>query len=353
MGYLNKYNRYLPGSRSRLNGGEKRPAVWGSCPSPATFLLALALAAGLLLTPFAGYCTSGISLLPEAEVRGSAIRLGELVAPRDQKLLPAGLAGLELGPAPLPGTRRVLDGEHIHARVRQAGFDSRLIHLDATPKVSVLRSSQTVTRQEMSGWVRRYLADQTRGAAIAPEIAGIRIGQDLVLPAGQLSHTIVPPKNQTLSGKVPLAIHCYVDGREQKRVWAMVKIVRRAQVVVARKPLRRHKVIEADDIKLVAVDLAQLPSGVITNPDEILGQRTQRKIDPNTVLRTGLVELPPLVKRKDVVVILAEAPGLSITTLGEAQESGRLGQLIRVTNLDSRQRIFARVVDATTVRVDF
>jgi flagella basal body P-ring formation protein FlgA len=133
----------------------------------------------------------------------------------------------------------------------------------------------------------------------------------------------------------------------------VAKIVLRSEVVVARKPLRRHKVITIDDIDVVAMDLAQLPSGVITHPDEVVGRRTQRKIDPNTVLRADLVELPPLVKRKDVVVILAEAPGLSISTLGEVQENGRLGDRIRVTNLDSRKRIYARVVDATTVKVDF
>jgi flagella basal body P-ring formation protein FlgA len=281
------------------------------------------------------------------------ILLADLVAAEQRSALPPALAQLDLGPAPLPGSRRVLDGDYIRGRVRQAGFDPRGVRLAHGAPIPVTRSSQKVTRREMSGWVRVYLSGRLANAPGEVEIAEITVDQDLILPAGELRHKIIPPPNQALAGKVPLAIHCYVEGREVKRVWAMAKIVVRAEVVLARKPLRRYQLIAPDDIKLVAMDLAQLPSGVLTDSQEAVGRRTQRKIDPNTVLRADLVELPPLIKRRDVVVIVAEAPGLSITALGEAQESGRLNERIRVTNLDSRKRIFARVVDATTVRVDF
>jgi flagella basal body P-ring formation protein FlgA len=311
------------------------------------------MVAAVLLWAQVGMAAGPLQLAAESEIRGTAILLADLVVQDQRKLLPDSLANLSLGPAPLPGQRRIINGGYISSRIRNAGFDQQVIEVAPSARISVIRASQIVTRREMAGWVRDWLERQQAEYPGKMEIGDIRVGQDLTLPVGSVRHVIIPPKNQDLAGKIPLAIHCYVDGRQMKQVWAVAKIVLRSEVVVARKPLRRHKVITIDDIDVVAMDLAQLPSGVITHPDEVVGRRTQRKIDPNTVLRADLVELPPLVKRKDVVVILAEAPGLSISTLGEVQENGRLGDRIRVTNLDSRKRIYARVVDATTVKVDF
>jgi len=97
-----------------------------------------------------------------------------------------------------------------------------------------------------------------------------------------------------------------------------------------------------------------LPSSFITSYEEILGKRTRKAIDANTVLRPDLIEFPPLVKRGDVVTVVAESGGLRITALGVVKErSGRRGDRIRVENLDSKKSIYAQVVDSKTVKVDF
>ena len=123
--------------------------------------------------------------------------------------------------------------------------------------------------------------------------------------------------------------------------------------MVTRRPLGRHKPITEDDIKLQKMDLARLPSGAITDPDAVLGKRTKRAIGAQTVLRANLVELPPLVKRGDMVMIVAESDGLLITALGQVKKKGRRGERIPVINLDSKKVLYARVLDSNTVKVEF
>jgi flagella basal body P-ring formation protein FlgA len=53
------------------------------------------------------------------------------------------------------------------------------------------------------------------------------------------------------------------------------------------------------------------------------------------------------------VTIIARLEGLKITTLGEVKRKGRQGERIPVLNIDSRKVIFARVIDANTVAVEF
>ena len=84
-----------------------------------------------------------------------------------------------------------------------------------------------------------------------------------------------------------------------------------------------------------------------------MGKRTRRSIDANTVLQPNLVELPPLVRRGDIVLIVAESEGLKVTALGRIKEKGTKGQIVRVENIDSHKRIYARVLDSNHVKVDF
>jgi len=85
----------------------------------------------------------------------------------------------------------------------------------------------------------------------------------------------------------------------------------------------------------------------------VLGKRTRRAIGSKTVLRANLVEFPPLVRRGDVVVIIAETRGLRVTALGQVKKKGARGDRIPVINFESKKVLYARVVDSNTVRIDF
>ena len=101
------------------------------------------------------------------------------------------------------------------------------------------------------------------------------------------------------------------------------------------------------------MDLSELPAGVIADPEAVLGKRPRRAVGARVPLRADLIELSPLVKRGDLVTIIAQANGLRITTLGQVKKKGRLGERIPVVNLDSKKILHARVIDSNTVKVDF
>jgi flagella basal body P-ring formation protein FlgA len=101
------------------------------------------------------------------------------------------------------------------------------------------------------------------------------------------------------------------------------------------------------------MNLANLPSGIITNIHEALGKRAKRAINVKAVLRADFIELPPLVRRGDVVTVIAESAGLKISAVGKVREKGHRGDRIRVMNLDSGKAIYARVLNSNTVLVDF
>jgi flagella basal body P-ring formation protein FlgA len=61
----------------------------------------------------------------------------------------------------------------------------------------------------------------------------------------------------------------------------------------------------------------------------------------------------PIVKRGDMVTILAESGGLRVSVPGKILEKGYKGQLVQVQNTMSRKKIYAKVINDATVMVDF
>ncbi len=263
------------------------------------------------------------------------------------------LASLDLGRAPLPGRTREFE-EYIFMRyLRQNGFDPDELVLEIPSKVIVKRSLIVITQEEIKKLVSNYIAENLLRDFRDASIKDIYVAEDLNLPGGRITFTVNPPSSREIMGKIPFTIDFDVDGEFHKTIRATAEIDVFTDVVVTQKPLGRYQPITEDDIELQRLNLADLPSDVITDPDEVLGKRTRRVIGSQTVLRANLIEFPPLVKRGDVVVILAETAGFKITALGQVKKKGRLGERIPVINFDSNKLLYGRVLDANTVKVEF
>jgi len=295
-----------------------------------------------------------IRILEKVQIDDEAIRLSDIAKIEgSDSLLIQKLSGIVVGRAPLPGNSRNLDGNTIKTRLKQNGIDLAELILDIPPSIALTRSFLEVSQERIKELVSDYILKNLLSDSSNASIKNIQVSESLRLPGGRITYEISAPRNRDIVGQVPFAVRFDVNGKLYKRVWATVTIEVLAEVVVTKKPLGRHKPITEDDIMLLKVDLAKVPSDVITDPEAVLGKRTRRAIGSKTVLRANLVEFPPLVRRGDVVVIVAETQGIKITALGQVKKKGALGDRIPVINFESKKVLYARVVDSNTVKIDF
>ena len=185
------------------------------------------------------------------------------------------------------------------------------------------------------------------------KIKKITVGEGIILPKGELSYSVKPPKNTDFLGNIPLSVFFYIDGKYQKRVYATIDIELMTYVVVSTRPLRRNHTITDVDIKTIQMDLGDLPSNVIVRKEDVLGKKLIRSVDTGNVLRKDLIDIPPMVNRNDIVMMVAESNSFRITAIGESQEDGNEGERVRVLNLDSKKEVYARVLDSNSVKIDF
>lgn len=319
---------------------------------PAVFLMTALAFSAVLVAPALG---AVLLTIPErVEIENPEVVLGDLA---DISGADAALAQqmriIPVGRAPLAGHSRTISRDYLLLRLRQSGIDPASIILASPDKVTLVRRAVTISAADLEMLVREYLVQNPPYNGVDLSITGVRIPGDVMLPMGDIQHEIQFLPQSKPSGSLPVNIFFSVDGAAVKRVMATVQVVLMKDVPVTRHPIARYQFIQPEDLMLQTMDVADLPANTVLAFEEIEGQRARRNIGPQTVLRTDQFEMPPAVNRGDRVLILAESSGLRITTVGEIQNPAKVGDRVRVVNLDSNKTLWARVVDARTVQVEF
>ena len=124
-------------------------------------------------------------------------------------------------------------------------------------------------------------------------------------------------------------------------------------MVVPRRDIQRGTVLDPSDFRRVDRDANRLPRDVVRDVAEVIGLRAKRSLRKDGVFRASQVEGIPLVERGDRVQVVLQTGPLSVSAMGRAQETGALGDWIRVLNVDSKRELSGRVDAEGRVHVAF
>jgi flagella basal body P-ring formation protein FlgA len=295
-----------------------------------------------------------ITLGPKAAVDDEIIRLGQIadISGGDAGQAEA-LREIEIGRAPLPSQSQLIHRSHIEMRLKQNDVDPDQCRITDAGPVKVMRNHTSVTDAQIRAAVEEFIQAHAPWSPDQMKIRPIEYSQSIKLPPGAVTIEVMAPKHTDWIGAVPFQVRFLVDGEAVKRTSVPAYIEVWQEVVLAAKPLGRNQPITREDLQIQTMNLARVPTNAIVHVDQVLGRRANRAIAVNSVLRSDQVELPPIVRKGDVVQVLAESARLKITTQAVAQENGAIGQKIQVVNVGSKKSVHAQVLDAQTVRVEF
>jgi flagella basal body P-ring formation protein FlgA len=212
---------------------------------------------------------------------------------------------------------------------------------------------QTIQPGKIRAAVKRYIVQHAPWDAGQLTIKKIKFNRPVRVPTGKIALQVTAPRHTDWLGGIPFSVGVAVNGKKVSVITVPVNIEVWSDVILTAKPLGRFQPIGYDDLQIKKMDLARVPSSAIVDLDQVVGSRTRRSIAANCILRKDHVEIPPVVKRGDVVSVVAESAHLKISAKGRAKENGSVGDRIKVVNLRSKKVIYALVVDDRTVRVDF
>ena len=120
-----------------------------------------------------------------------------------------------------------------------------------------------------------------------------------------------------------------------------------AEILVPARTIRAKEIISARDLVPKA---GQVP-GAVSDPDEIIGQEARVALYPGRPIRFSDIGPPAIIDRNDVVPLIFNHGGLTITAEGRAMGRGSTGEIIRVMNLSSRTTVTGRIRSDGSIEV--
>jgi flagella basal body P-ring formation protein FlgA len=210
-----------------------------------------------------------------------------------------------------------------------------------------------VTEAELRRVIVDFVAQKDKHLSAEVSVKKVGISGDLKLPPGKVSYEVVAPERWEGWGNASLALIVRVDDRVLKNLTVVVEVEALAEMVIATRTLERGEIIGESDVALAHRDLAHVQGRFVRDPAEVIGLRVKSALRGNSPLRGDYLERVPVVKSGQLVTIVAENEAVRITVAGRAKGSGAVGDTIAVQNLSSLKDLAGRVVDATTVKVDF
>ncbi|CAN2047000.1 flagella basal body P-ring formation protein FlgA [Candidatus Magnetomoraceae bacterium gMMP-1] len=284
-------------------------------------------------------------------VSGSKIYLKDIANIKGPAHLKKQLENIYLGNSPKPGREKRLKGSWIKSKIRSKKLGS--VYLKIPSYITINRSSQELDSERFLMLYSEYIEDQLKGTGADFKVRQFKIVGNKFIPDGKAKIEILKQNRKKLMGRVNLTAIVRVGSKFKRRFVLSGWVDRFEEVVCAVRRLKRNVILSNDDVYINKVNISKLSLDVFRSPEEVIGKRLKRSARPDDVLLSNMIDIPPIINKGDKVIIIARSSTLLIKTIGIAQTPGFLGKQIIVQNLTSKKNVIAKVIDASTVIVDF
>lgn len=140
----------------------------------------------------------------------------------------------------------------------------------------------------------------------------------------------------------------YAGGRTIKAT-ALVKAFN--PVVMSRKQLKKGDVLQQQDVYTMLAETNKIPTGAVKNEGAVLGKPLSRSIGLNLAITESMLQEAPLLKKGQKVMLVIDAPGLTVKAVGALNQNAAIGNQVKVVNLVSHKVLTGLLVDEHTVKV--
>jgi flagella basal body P-ring formation protein FlgA len=220
-------------------------------------------------------------------------------------------------------------------------------------EVVVTRASRTISTQEISHRVAQALSGQYGFSD--PHNILITFDRDVhtlqVEPTatGELQVESLSYDPRTSHFDITFTLPASLEMRRQSAVHYIGTATATIDALAVDHPIERGQVIKASDVTVLQRPKTEFAA--LTDMNAVVGMAARRAVQPNQPLTSGDLMKPEIVQRSSSVTIVYQAPGITLTLRGQAQESGALGDTISVINVESKRAVQAVVTGPDRVSV--
>jgi flagella basal body P-ring formation protein FlgA len=214
-------------------------------------------------------------------------------------------------------------------------------------------ASQKIGSEVLKRQITEYIQSRAADAGQQAVVKRISALPDLLLEPGNVEYEIVSSRQWDGIGKASLSLIVRLDGRAVRNIPVHCEVEGWKEVVVASRVLERGDLLTEADLKLERREISGISVRPFVGISELLGMKVKTPLRRGRIITSRDLEKVMLVKSGQLVTILAENDLLRLTATGKAKGAGGAGDTIIVQNSASNHDLPARVIDASTVQVEF
>lgn len=280
-------------------------------------------------------------------VSGKGIRLGDLGIFRggDAKRI-AKASSIAMGRTPWSKEKIVIDHRTILSRLAANGFTGKDVRVTGAANVTVTRREVIFEAAKLAKVAGDFLK-KARPSTGKSQWRILRKPEALIVPEAE-GIELKPRLGSVAEGYVYVEVAAVIGDRELAVAKIPFKQLYSMRQLVAVRNIPSGGVITSDNTRIAVVNVSQKPPAW-KSP---YGMVCSQAVRAGAVIRPGLWRSrKPLVvvRRNRGVQMKIQMPGFIIVSTGQALQDGRVGELIKVRNTDSKRIIIARVNPDGTV----
>lgn len=194
----------------------------------------------------------------------------------------------------------------------------------------------------------RYVRLQTQGLPGQVRIIMGRLDVERLPPCS--AHEAYAPPGTRLSGRTHIGVRCL--GPNIWSVLVPVQIAVTGNYVVTTRPLAAGQTVQAGDVATLSGDIASMPTGIISAPEEAVGKTLRNALAAGQPLRGDQLVAPLVIRQGQTVRVISRGTGFAVSSEGRALANANEGQVIQV-RMSSGQTISGIALGDGSVEISF
>ena len=259
-----------------------------------------------------------------------------------------------IGDAPSAGSEKYIDPallrSYITKFLESSGVEASEVKVEIPERITIVRESVQISQEQIESIFKQYVFDNSPWKQQDMAIQRVTATGLAVIPAGEMTYEVVPQARERFLGNVSVYVSFFVEGEKVRTLGVTGKVEVYQSVYHAARPVRQNGVIEAADLEVQRVNIADAPDRYAYRADQLVGMRVLKNLGIHQAIELKDLDTPLVLRRGDPVTMVFDLPGLVVTAKGQVNSDGGLGDNVPVVNVASKKTVTCRVVDNRTVR---
>lgn len=310
----------------------------------AMLLVAAAPAAAQVGTPAA---PGGLpTVKASVTVSSDLVRVGDLIENA------GAVAGIPIFRSPDLGTTGTIQTARVIEAARPHGLAA--VDTRGIAEITVTRASRVITAKDIEALVARAIAaqagssDRAMTVTLEREMRAMHV-EPSALAELQVTRLVHDPR----SGRFDISFDLPGSNAARKLALRFTgSAIETVEVAVPVRPLARGDLIRRGDVVIERKARTEAGTDALTTIEQAVGHAARRGLRAGQPLRAADVMKPDIVLRNEPVVIVYEMPGMLLTVRGKAMDSGAEGDVVNVTNVQSKRTLQGVVVGPGRVAIN-